>query len=61
MPATTPRKPLRDIFRHGGIELSESDAESHRDALARLAQLDRQLEALDLGGTPIPIGTPWIA
>jgi hypothetical protein len=59
MPATTPRRPLRDIFRHGGIELSETEAESHRDALARLAQLDRQLEALDLRGAPIPLGTPW--
>ena len=59
MPSTTPRKPLRDIFRHGGIELSEARAESHRAALARVAHLDRQLEALDLRGAPIPLGTPW--
>jgi hypothetical protein len=65
MPATPSRrsrnsqKPLREIFRHGGIELGEAAAESHRDALARVAELDRRLEALDLGATPIPIGVPW--
>ena len=59
MPSKTPRKPLREIFRHGGIELSEARAESHGAALARLAELDRQLEALDLGAVPIAVGPPW--
>ncbi len=59
MPARTARSRLRDLFRHGGIDLPESRAEAHLSALARMEHLDRQLSNLHMGATPIPARGPW--
>lgn len=59
MPTRRPRPALRDLFRHGGIDLSDARAETHRSALARVDALDRQLSDLGMASTPIPVGAPW--
>lgn len=59
MPVRTTRSRLRDLFRHGGIDLPEARAEAHRSALTRVEHLDRQLSDLHMGATPIPARGPW--